>query len=63
MKRPWNEAVWMAYYKEMRRFNRGERPDKPCVPLQYGPHIDSMPREHNAQLPLHVMLVEAEVHG
>ena len=53
----------MAYYKEMRRFNRGERPDKPCVPLQYGPHIDSMPREHNAQLPLHVMLVEAEVHG
>jgi hypothetical protein len=60
MKHPWHEAQWMAYYKEMRRFNQGTRPHKPRAPLQYGHHIDSLPREQcwaNGQIHFPVALI------
>ena len=46
-----NDAVWQNYFEEMRRYDRGERINKPRVPLQYGAHIDSLPREQTEPLP------------
>jgi hypothetical protein len=62
MKPEWNEAAWLAYYGHMRAHNAGKRWVKPRTPLQYGTHIDSLPRERNVALPQHRSLIDAEYH-
>jgi hypothetical protein len=45
-----DEATWLAYYKKVREYERNERSTRPLRPLQYGPHIDSLPREIRAEI-------------
>jgi hypothetical protein len=58
MKATWNEAEWLSYYGHMRAYNAGQRRGrKPRAPLQYGPHIDSLPHENNEPLQSNRQLV------
>jgi hypothetical protein len=42
-----NEAEWQLYFLHMREYHRGGRM-RPRPPLQYGSHIDSLPKQHCA---------------
>ena len=43
-----NEAEWRLYFVHMREYRMGWRRTRPRPPLQYGAHIDSLPKQHRA---------------